>query len=228
MRLFKNLILPVLLYGSESWASLSHHIQRLQKFVTRCTRIIFRISLWQKLRNTEIRKMANIERVEIMLQLRRLRWLDHIKRMSNSRLLKQLLVSRIFGGKRSQGGQVQRWHDIVNSDLKHLNLLSSWRSMAINRQKWRNEINSTLVNLNHLKEQDENFEKDCKKGNNVNNNLKCSHHGCNKVTLTKAGLANHIRQRHSNLQTVKCQFCHQCFKPQGIHNHEKKFCKKLF
>ena len=99
--------------------------------------------------------------------------------------------------------------------------------MAINRQKWRNEINSTLVNLNHLKEQNENFKKDCKKENNVNNNLKCSHHGCNKVTLTKAGLANHIRLRYSNLQTVKCQFCHQCFKPQGIHNHEKKCCKKL-
>ena len=25
-----------------------------------------------------------------------------------------------------------------------------------------------------------------------------------------------------------CQFCHQCFKPQGIHNHEKKCCKKIF
>ena len=85
-------------------------------------------------KRSEIRKMAYIERVEIMLKQRRLRWLGHIERMSNSRLPKQLLVSRISGGKRSQGSRVQRWHDIVNSDLKHLNLLSSWRTMVINRQ----------------------------------------------------------------------------------------------
>ena len=59
--------------------------------------------------------------------------------------------------------------------------------MAINRQKWRNKINSKLQNS-----KDENFKKDHKKENNVTNNLKFFHHGCNNVTITKASLANSI------------------------------------
>ena len=34
------LIIPILLYGSESWTPLSQHIKRLQGFVMRCLRII--------------------------------------------------------------------------------------------------------------------------------------------------------------------------------------------
>ena len=157
------MVLPVLLYGCESWAPLSHHIQRLQKFLTRCLRIVYNISLWQKLRNTEIRKIANIERVETMIQLRRLRWLGHVERMPETRLPKILLVSKIADGKRSQGGQKQRWHDVINSDLKSLNLISNWRTKANDRKKWRKKLDSLLKNLNQTKEQIEKDKKDCKK-----------------------------------------------------------------
>ena len=40
---------------------------------------------WQKLGNTEIRKIANIETVETMIQLRRLRWLGHVERIPETR-----------------------------------------------------------------------------------------------------------------------------------------------
>ena len=125
--------MPILLYGCETWASLSNHVQRLQSFVNKCVWSICEISM----RNTEIRRRGNIERVDSILQLKRLKWLGHIERMADSRWPKKLLVSKICGDKRSQGGQKHRWHDVVNNDLKAFGLVSGWRSKAKNRIEWR-------------------------------------------------------------------------------------------
>ena len=166
---------------------------RLQKFVTRCLRIIYNIFLWQKLKNTEIRKIANIERVETMIQLRRLRLLGHVKRMPENRLPKILLVSKIADGKRSQRSQKQRWHDVINSDLKSLNLISNWRT-KVNDRKNGEELDRLLKNLNQTKKQIEKDKKDCKKTMTIQETL------ASPViiiiatkSVSKAGLANHIR-----------------------------------
>ena len=82
------------------------------------------------LRNTEIRRRGNIERVASILQLKRLKWLGHIERMADSRWSKKLLISKICDGKRSQK---HWWHDVVNNDLKAIGLVSGWRSKAKNR-----------------------------------------------------------------------------------------------
>ena len=45
MRLFKSIIMPILLYGCETWAPLSNHVQRLQSFVNKCVWSICEISM---------------------------------------------------------------------------------------------------------------------------------------------------------------------------------------
>ena len=69
---FKSTIIPTLLYSSETWNFLQHHIQRLQVFTNRCLRIITGTSLWEKMKNTQLRRKANIERIDVMIQKRRL------------------------------------------------------------------------------------------------------------------------------------------------------------
>ena len=39
------------------------------------------VTKWDNKRNTELRVMAGLERVEVMLMRRRLRWLGHVARM---------------------------------------------------------------------------------------------------------------------------------------------------
>ena len=51
--------------------------------------------------------------------------------MDDTRLLKQLLVSKFEEGKRPHGKQRQRWYDVMNADLKSLNMVSSWRTKAL-------------------------------------------------------------------------------------------------
>ena len=205
MRLFKSNIMPILLYGCETWAPLSNHVQRLQSFVNKCVQSICEISMRDMFRNTEIRR-GNIERVDSILQLKRLKWLGHIERMADSRWPKKLLVSKICGGKRSQSGQKHRWHDVVNNDLKAIGLVSGWRSKAKNRIEWRKSINTLIIDLNQNKEQSEKDKKDRKKELNVQCNnttdicsevninsgvlkgLACSFSGSTKLQLTKLAL----------------------------------------
>ena len=132
-----------------------------------------------------------------------------------------------MNGKRCQGGQKQRWHDLIHVDLKQLNMVADWRTAARDRKLWRNNINKLLHDLNAQKELDEKARKDF--ANNQTSNiatsnasLACSFPGCNKVAANKIGLANHIRQKHRTQTNIKCEHCGLNFKKQGIYNHRKK------
>ena len=124
--------------------------------------------------------------------------------MADSRWPKKLLVSKICGGKRCQGGQKHKWHDVVNNDLKAIGSVSGWRSKAKNRIEWRKSINTLIIDLNLNKEKSEKDMKDRKKelnvqynntnsicgevniNNSVLNGLVCSFSGCNKIAVNKA------------------------------------------
>ena len=227
VRILNSVILPTLLYGLESTVPLVSHIRRLESFVIRCLRIILRISVRQKKRHTTIRKMAKQLRVSLILAQRRLRFLGHLTRMPNERLPKQLLVSAPVGGKRSVGGQKRRWNDIVANDLKQCNLSGFWREEAQERGSWRATIKLSIELLNKQAEEIEKDRKDVRKRRreqrliDSENALCCCHPGCSFQALNKAGLINHQRQRHSNISRIQCQYCHQTFYQQGLHNHQR-------
>ena len=84
LHFFKAVVLTTLLYGSESWVPLAAHLKRLQAFVMGCLRMILGVSRWDRLRNTNLRSMGGLERVEVMVMRRRLRWLGHVERMDDS------------------------------------------------------------------------------------------------------------------------------------------------
>ena len=138
--------------------------QRLQLFVNRCLRIITGNSLWEKMRNTQLRNKANIDRVDVMFQKKRLQWLGHVERMHDDRLPKKLLVSKLRDGKRHQGGQKQNWHDLIHADLKEVNMVKSWKTEARDKKKWHINIYNLLHDLNARKESTEKSKKDFARG----------------------------------------------------------------
>ena len=133
-------------------------------------------------------------------------------------------MSKIEGGKRLQKRQKQRWHDVMNADLKSLDIVSTWRTKALARNDWQNNIHSKLNELNQVKEMNEKIKKENKESET---DLKCSH--CNKLCSNKTGSANHIRLLHTKVfqKTSICQYCEKQFKKQGIPNHMNK-CQKTF
>ena len=228
LRILNSVILPTLLYCLES-AVLEPHIRRLESFQINCLRTIMGISIREKKHHTTIRKLAKQQRISSILTQRRLRFLGHLSRMPDHRLAKQLLVSAPVGGKRSVGGQKRRWNDVVSNDRRLSNLSETWREQAQERDSWRITIKRSAEFLNQQAEASEKGRKDEKKRRreqrlaNTENSLHCHHHGCSFRALTKAGLTNHQRQRHSTIPSLQCQYCQRTFSQQGLHNHQR-FC----
>ena len=132
-----TVVLATLLYGNETWVPLVPHLKRLQVFVMGCLLVILGESQWDKKRNSELQSLGGLERVEVMVMRRRLRWLGHMERMGISHLPKCLLVSRPLSGKRSVSGQKRRWNDVVVNDRKRGELLEDWEEIAQDRGPWR-------------------------------------------------------------------------------------------
>ena len=176
--------------------------------------------------------MARQQRVSSILIQRCLRFLGHIVRMPEERLPRQLLVSAPVGGKHAPGGQKRRWNDVVVEDLNQASLSGVWREQALDHDSWRSTIKHSVELLNDQAEATERSLKDQKKKRREERlleseiTLHCSHHSCSFRALTRAGLANHLRQRHSSIhnQKIPCDYCQQLFHQQGLGNH-KRFCR---
>src|SRR5258706_5453012 len=70
----------------------------------------------------------------------RLRWWDHVQRMGEDRLPKQIFESSV-GGKRGKGRPRRRWEDSVGNDLDVREL--RWevaRELARDRGRWRRVV----------------------------------------------------------------------------------------
>ena len=145
VNVYKATVLPSLLYGSETWPTLAHHIRRLEVFHQRSLRQIMNIKWWHRVTNTEVLERANCSSIESMIRRSRLRWLGHVSRMDNSRIPKQLLFGELKLGKCNRGRPHKRWKDCIKEDLRAFQIdLKTWYKVAQDRCLWRRALFSGL------------------------------------------------------------------------------------
>ena len=97
VRAYQTLVMPVLLYGAETWTVTQHDIRRLKSFQMRCLRNILGITLWNRVRNSDILERTAVLPVEEQLRQRRLQWFGHVWRMPTNRPQRQLMRCRPSG-----------------------------------------------------------------------------------------------------------------------------------
>src|ERR1700744_911704 len=114
MAIYRSAVLPVLLYGSETWVLSVKESERLEVFQMKCLRQILGITKFQHQRNEDIR--ARTEQCKVGELVTR-SWVGHVTRMKEGRLPPRLLFGRIEGVSR-KGRPVLRWRDMIQSDLK--------------------------------------------------------------------------------------------------------------
>ena len=135
VRLYHQLILPVLLYGSESWTLTSAGVKLLSAYERRVLRLIFGTACingeWRIRYNQELYKLYNHPDIIKKIQTRRLRWAGHVERMDDNAAAK--IYNFSVEGVRRRSHQRARWLDIVEKDAKELRI-PSWKSTARNRE----------------------------------------------------------------------------------------------
>ncbi|KAJ4429859.1 hypothetical protein ANN_22063 [Periplaneta americana] len=105
VRIYKTVILPVVLYGCETWTLTVREERRLRVFENKVLRKIFGSKRdevtgeWRKLHNTEVHALYSSPGIIRNIKSRRLRWAGHVARMGESRNAYRVLVGRAEGKK---------------------------------------------------------------------------------------------------------------------------------
>ncbi|KAJ4439206.1 hypothetical protein ANN_07325 [Periplaneta americana] len=123
VRIYKTVILPVVLYGCETWTLTLREEQRLRVFENKVLRKIFGAKRdevtreWRKLHNAELHALYSSPDIIRNIKSRRLRWAGHVARMGEPRNAYRVLVE-IREGKRPLGKLRCRWEDNIKIEFE--------------------------------------------------------------------------------------------------------------
>jgi hypothetical protein len=122
IRIYKTIILPVILYRCETWSQTLREEHILRVFENRVLRRIFGpkrdevMGEWRKLHNEELHDLYSSPSVIRIMKLWRMRWVGHVARMGEKRNTYRLLVGKPVGN-RLLGRPRCRWVDNIGMDL---------------------------------------------------------------------------------------------------------------
>jgi hypothetical protein len=113
IKIYKTVILPVVLYGCETWSLTLTEEPRLSGFENRVLRRIFGPKMeeagsWRKLHNDELHSLYFSPNIVRVIKSWRMRWARHVARMGEGRGVYKVLVGRPEG-KKTVGRHRCRW-----------------------------------------------------------------------------------------------------------------------
>jgi hypothetical protein len=149
-RIYKTIILPVVMYGCKTWSLTLREEHRLRVFENRVLRRIFGpksddvTGEWSKLHNEELHDLYSSPSIIRIIKSRRMGWSDHVARMGEKRIAYRLLVGKPEG-KGPLGRPRRRWVDNIRMDLAEVGWGDvDWIGLAKDRNRWKVLVNSVL------------------------------------------------------------------------------------
>jgi hypothetical protein len=97
IKIYKTVILPVVLYGCETWSLTLGEEHRLRVFENRVLRKIFGPKReddgsWRKLHKDELHSLYSSPNIVRVIKSRRMRWAGHVARIREGRGVYRILV----------------------------------------------------------------------------------------------------------------------------------------
>ena len=139
-------VLPVVLYGCETWSLTLREERRLRVFENRVLRRVFGIKRdvltgeWRGLHNEELNDLYSLPKIARVVKSRRMRWAGHVARMGEDRGAHRVLVGK-SEGKRPLGRPRRRWEDNNKMDLQEVGGgRGDWMELAQDRDGWRSLV----------------------------------------------------------------------------------------
>jgi hypothetical protein len=151
IKIYKTVILPVVLYGCETWSLTLREEHRLRVSENRVLGRIFgpkreEDGSWRKLHNDELHSLYSSPNIVRVITSRRMRWVGHVARMGERRGVYRVLVGGPEG-KRPLGRPRRKCEDNIKMDLREIGIDGvNWIRLAQDRVQWRSLVN-TAMNL---------------------------------------------------------------------------------
>ncbi|KAJ4443481.1 hypothetical protein ANN_05153 [Periplaneta americana] len=147
---YSTVILPVVLFGCETWTLTLREEQRLRVFENKVLRKICEAKRdevtgeWRKLHNAELHALYSSPDIIRNVKSRRLRWAGRVARMGESKNEYRVLVGRPEG-KRPLGRPRRRWEDNIKMDLREMGYDDrDWINLAQDRDRWRAYVRAAM------------------------------------------------------------------------------------
>jgi hypothetical protein len=150
MKIYRTIILPVVLYGCESWSLTLREECRLRVFENTVLRRIVGhkrdevTGEWRRLHNKKLYAVYSSPNIIRVIKSRRLRWAGHVARMEERRRAYRTLVGKPEG-RRPLGRPRRRWEDNIKMDLREVGWGDmDWVNLAEDRDRWRALVNAAM------------------------------------------------------------------------------------
>jgi hypothetical protein len=134
IRVYRTVILPVVLYRCETWSLTLREDQRLRVFKNRVLRRVFgpkkdeATGEWRRLHNEELNDLYSSSNIIRVIKPRRKRWAGYVARMGEKRGAYRILVGRPVG-RRPLGRPRHRWEDNIKMDLQEVGC-GTWTGLS--------------------------------------------------------------------------------------------------
>jgi hypothetical protein len=143
IKLYRTIILSVVLYGCETWSLTLRDERRQRVFENRVLRRVFGpkrdevTGEWRKLHNEELSELYSLPNIARVVRSKRMRWAGHVARMGGGRGVYRVVVGKLEG-KRPLGRPRRRWEYNIKMDLQEVGGgCGDWMELAQDRDRFR-------------------------------------------------------------------------------------------
>jgi hypothetical protein len=147
IKIYKTIILFVVLYGCDTWSLTLREEHRLRVFENRVLRRIFGPKRdevtgdWRKLHNEQLRNLYSSPNIIRMIKSRWMRLAGHVARMGEKRNAYRILVGKPEG-KRSLGRPRCRWVDNIKT---YLVMMKCYCASSVKSRVWVLWANTSML-----------------------------------------------------------------------------------
>jgi hypothetical protein len=150
IKIYRIIMLPVVIYGCESWSLTLREECRLRVFENKVLRRIFgpkrdeERGEWRRQHNKELYTPYSSRNIIRVMKSRRLRWAGHVARMGE-----RIGAYRALVGKPEERRPLRRprrrWEDNIKMDLREVGWGGmDWINLAQVRDGWRALVNAVM------------------------------------------------------------------------------------